>query len=319
MDVDEQRLRNMILGTGNGWSTLAHHEFSANQVGASSVDAMPLSYGTMVPSQQGAEYLASCMVMPPPPTLPVQEQDQYTGLLAMAAIDLAKRGVMLEGSLRSLGMIAGCKRKRDEHSPPMLDAAHTQEQQTITVDSFLLNHASMMWEALGKQRQMHMSLITSTVEERAAKRLKVKDKEMNYIRGMNWALQEQLRNLNMEAQMWRDIARSNEASANVLRGDLQRALDAQVVHIQGTGDVDDASSCCWGDYHVDFCGDKKHEVCKTVAVARVGSCKGCGQGEPVVLLLPCRHLCVCVSCTANVTVCPACGCANTGSININLS
>ena len=56
-----------------------------------------------------------------------------------------------------------------------------------------------MWEALAEQRQRFMSLISSTVEERAAKQIKAKDEEMKCIRGMNWALQEQLRNLNMEA------------------------------------------------------------------------------------------------------------------------
>ncbi|CAM0907026.1 unnamed protein product [Alopecurus aequalis] len=323
MAMEKQHLRNMILGAGHDQPanapTLAHHELSANQEGASIVAAMPLSYETMVPSQHGDWYHSSCRVMPPPPTAPVGGQDQYTGFLSMAAIDLAKRGVMLEGSPHSLEMIPGCKRKRDELLSPVFGAPHTQQQHTITVDNFLLNHASKMSEALAKQRQRYISLITSTMEDRTAKRLKVMDEEIKCIRGMNWALQEQIRNLNLEAQMWCDIAWSNEAAVNVLRGDLQTALDAQAVNIHGIGDVDDASSCCWGDYHVDFCGDNKYEVCKTAAVPRVGSCKGCGQGEAVVVLLPCRHLCVCVSCAATTRVCPACGCAKTGSININLS
>ena len=164
-----------------------------------------------------------------------------------------------------------------------------------------------------------MSLIISTAEDRVAKHLKVKDEELKCMRGVNWTLQEQLGNLNMESHMWRDIARSNEATVNMLCNELQHALDGQAVHGHWIGNIDDASSCCWGDYHVDFCGDDEYKEQKPVAVASIGSCKGCGQGDAVVLLLPCRHLCACVSCATTKRVCPACGCAKTGSIYVNFS
>ena len=180
--------------------------------------------------------------------------------------------------------------------------------------------AVKMWEALAKQRQRHMRLITSAAEERAAKRLKVKDEEMKCIRGMNWELHGRIRNLQMQARMWQELAASNEAAANVLRANLQRALDAQAVRGRGVRDVDDAGSCCWGEDHEEFCGDDdEYEVSKPVAMASVGSCKGCRQGAAVVLLLPCRHLCVCASCANTVGACPACGCARTGTICVNFS
>ena len=111
--------------------------------------------------------------------------------------------------------------------------------------------ARKMWAALAEQRRSHLRLIVSAVEARAAKRLKGKDDEIERVRGMNWALEERLRNLYMEAQMWRDVAQSHEAAANVLRADLQRVLDAQAV--RGGGGChgqDDAESCCWGENHV---------------------------------------------------------------------
>ena len=160
-----------------------------------------------------------------------------------------------------------------------------------------------MWEALAEQRKRHIRLITSAAEDRAAKRLKVKDAEMKCIRDMNWELHERLRNLQIQARMWQDLAESNEAAANVLRANIQRVLNAQVVHGRGR---DEASSRCWGE----------NEVRKPVAMA---SCKGCRQGEAMVLLLPCRHLCICASCATAGRACPACGCAMTGSICINFS
>lgn len=242
----------------------------------------------------------------------------------MAAVDLAKRGVRLDGSQE---MIAGYKRKRAEQSPVpgMADvlAAHAQ-QQAIVVDRILLKHAANMWTALAEQRKKQARLIVSTVEARAAKRLKAKDEEIERVRSMNWALEDRLRNLYVEAQMWRDMAQSNQAAANVLRGDLQRALDAQAVRGGGGGDVEDTGSCCWGDNHVTSCGNDEEEEVRTPvveqrAVAGVGRCKGCGDGAAVVLLLPCRHLCVCASCAATAGACPACGCAKNGSVCVNFS
>jgi E3 ubiquitin-protein ligase BOI-like protein len=165
--------------------------------------------------------------------------------------------------------------------------------------------ASEMWKALAEQRQKEMRFITSTAEDKAAKQLKAKDDEIKNITCLNWALWERLRNLQKEAQMWRDVARFKEAAALVLRGDLQSALEAQAVRDRGLDRaIDDARSCCWGDNQ---------------AVPSVGTCKGCGNGEAVELLLPCRHLCACTLCAATAQACPGCGCAKTGSIRINFS
>ena len=175
-----------------------------------------------------------------------------------------------------------------------------------------------MWTALAEQRKKHMGLIMSTVEARAAKRLRAQDEEIERVRSANWALEDRLRNLYVEAQMWRDMAQSSEAAANALRGDLQRVLEAQAVRGGGGGDVEDTGSCCWGD--VAYGGGEEEEV-RTPAVEQrgVGRCKGCGDGAAVVLLLPCRHLCVCASCAAAAGACPACGCAKNGSVCVNFS
>jgi hypothetical protein len=99
----------------------------------------------MVPGQQG--YQSSYMVTPlPPSTSLVEEQDQYTEFLALAVVDLAKRGATLQGTLRSHEMVAGYKRKRDEQLVPVLGVPHRQrQQQTIVVDDLLLNHVSPMY------------------------------------------------------------------------------------------------------------------------------------------------------------------------------
>ncbi|KAK1627688.1 hypothetical protein QYE76_002003 [Lolium multiflorum] len=303
----------MILGTGHHQPSPAPTWLHFNQVGTSTAVAMPTSYAAMVPSQHG--YHSSYMVTPPPPPMPsVGGRDQYTEFLALAAVDLAKRRATLQGTSRSQEMAAGYKRKRDEQLVPALGASQGQLQTIVVIDDLLLNHASKIWELLAQQRQRHMRLITYAVEDRAAKQLKAKDEEMKSIWVRNMALQDQVRILQREAQAWRNIARSKEAAANALRGDLQRTL-AQAVHGR---EVNEASSCCWGDNQVAFGRNNEYEVSKPEAATSAGRCKGCGQDEAMDILLPCRHLCVCASCAATTRVCPACGCTKTGSICVNL-
>uniref|UniRef100_A0ACD6A419 Uncharacterized protein n=1 Tax=Avena sativa TaxID=4498 RepID=A0ACD6A419_AVESA len=337
MAVDAQRL--FATGHHQPSSALGRAGAAMPMTGAAAAAFSPACYGAAVvgsQQQQHQGYLSSAssymgLAQPAPPqqASAVGRQDQYTGFLALAAADLAKRGVRLDASSQQI--IPGCnyKRKRDEqHSPAVpgaasLLAAHAQ-QQAVVVDRILVKHAASMWTALAEQRKKHMGAIISTVEARAAKRLKAKDDEIDRIRSMNWALEDRLRNLYVEAQMWRDMAQSSEAAANVLRADLQRALDAQAVRAGGGDDVEDAGSCCWGDNQAANCGadeeeEEEEEVRTPVVAPGVGRCKGCGEGAAVVLLLPCRHLCVCASCGDTARACPACGCAKNGTVCVNFS
>ena len=309
MAVDLQRLRHMLLATGGG-----HHQL-ANRPGASAA-AMPASgpcYGAAVTGQPYADLFT------PPPTM--SAADQYSELLALAAVDLARKG---DGAQE---MTSGNKRRRVDEgaSSSVLGqvlAAHAQ-QQAVAVDHILHRHARKMWAALAEQRRSHLRLIVSAVEARAAKRLKAKDDEIERVRGMNWALEERLRSLYMEAQMWRDVAQSHDAAASVLRADLQRVLDAQAVRGGGGGGgdgdgQDDAESCCWGENQVPVCVEEA-EVGTPAPTGGVGRCKGCGDGAAAVLLLPCRHLSVCAPCAASAQACPSCGCAKNGSVCVNFS
>jgi hypothetical protein len=137
MAAYEERLRRMVHGARHYQPAPAPSRVSFfNRAGTSTVAAMP------VPSQQG--YQSSNMVAPLPPP-PVGGQDQYTEFLALAAVDLTKKGARLHGSLPSYEMVAGYKRKRDELAAPVLGAAHPQQhKQTIVVDRLLLNHVSPM-------------------------------------------------------------------------------------------------------------------------------------------------------------------------------
>ncbi|XBI44480.1 hypothetical protein VPH35_109106 [Triticum aestivum] len=287
--VDAKSLHQIILDTG-------HHQPIADQgfAASASAAAMPTSgpcNGTAVPSlpsQQGYQSymdLASSPLPLPPPL-----------------------GLKLNGAHE----MATNKWKRDQQSS-MLGAAQAQQQLVIVNDN-LHNHA---------EAHPHISRMISTMVARAAKQLKAKYQEIEWIRSMNLALKERIRNLHMEAQAWHNIAQSNETMANVLRADLQQVLAQQAVHGSGRNNSEDDAGSCWGNKHVAFCREEQEEEDETPAVdppvIEAEMCKTCSQSTPVVLLLLCRHLCVCAPCAEAARVCPSCRCIQTGSISINFS
>lgn len=178
-----------------------------------------------------------------------------------------------------------------------------------------------MWTTLREQRHRNINRMIPTIEARVAKEIKAKDQEIEWIRSMNWALEARIKNLYMEAHAWRNIAQSNEIVANVLRADLQQVLEQQADRGGGSHDgVPDARSCSCKKKHVVFCREEEEAdetaVVETL-VTEVKICKGCSQRAPVVLLLPCRHLCICAPCAEAAGVCPSCKRVKTGSIIVN--
>ncbi|EHA8588559.1 putative BOI-related E3 ubiquitin-protein ligase 3 [Cocos nucifera] len=208
------------------------------------------------------------------------------------------------------------KRSRDSDRPLSFlgeDISSHVHQQMLDVDRLIAHHVEKVRLELMDRRKRFARQVLVAVEERVSKRLKAKEEEIERMGKLNWALEERIKSLCVENQIWRDLAQSNEATANVLRTNLEQVLAAQATvkeEHQGEGEAADAESCC--------CGDNQEEEIKLMN-PWMRACRNCRESEPSVLLLPCRHLCLCSACAPAIDACPICKCRKSGSVNVNMS
>jgi len=115
----------------------------------------------------------------------------------------------------------------------------------------------------------------------------------------NMELEDRMEQLSMEAGAWQQRARYNENMINALKFNIQQSRDSR----EGCGDseVDDTASC-YNDHAIDF-----HLLCKdNNDMKELMICKVCRVNEVCMLLLPCKHLCLCKDCESKISFCPLC-------------
>lgn len=184
------------------------------------------------------------------------------------------------------------------------------QYQQLEIDNFIAHHTEKIISEIEEHRKPSSRRIIAAVEDVIVKKLKAKEEELDKTVKLNSALQEKLKSLYMENQIWRDLAQSTEATANALRTNLQQVLR----HRKMVTDVSqDAESCCDSNTEDDGEEEEDNGVNKEEMW-----CRKCGKEESCVLLLPCRHLCVCSVCGSSVSVCPVCKSAKNASLVVNM-
>lgn len=155
-----------------------------------------------------------------------------------------------------------------------------------------------------RQRINNIYMVTRS---EISKKLKMKDEERDIIVQINKNLEERIYNLAMEANQWRNTAELNVLEANKLRADLHEVL-ANIREERADQQIPEAESCCSG-------GEKEEQK-----ELKTSLCLHCREKVASVILLPCKHLCLCNSCEVDPTVvmCPRCGADRTGDIKVNL-
>ncbi|KAK9741320.1 hypothetical protein RND81_03G097400 [Saponaria officinalis] len=201
-------------------------------------------------------------------------------------------------------------------------------QQDLELDRFISNHMERMKVEIEERKKQQLTRIISAMGESLGRKLREKEEELTKIGRINYALEEKVKSLCLENQIWRDLAQTNEATANALRTNLEQLLqqinDNAAVPVPAAQD-EDAVSCC-GSTAGDVGADRE-DVGESMGNGWIyrgkkddgRKCRKCGEGESSVLLLPCRHLCLCTACGPAVNVCPICYTVKNASVHVNLS
>ncbi|GFP88026.1 probable boi-related E3 ubiquitin-protein ligase 3 [Phtheirospermum japonicum] len=186
------------------------------------------------------------------------------------------------------------------------------DQQNKELDHFIRIQEENMAKGVRDIRQRHMSSFLSALEKGVAKKMHEKDLELDNVTRKNKELVETMKQVTSEAQNWCYMAKYNESVVNVLKTNLQQAMQcSNTARNEGVGEsdaADDAASCIGGSGPL--IAAKKDNIM---------ICRSCRSKEVSVLLMPCRHLCLCKECERFVGVCPVCQVATTASFEVYLS
>ncbi|KAH7663970.1 E3 ubiquitin-protein ligase BOI-like protein [Dioscorea alata] len=182
-------------------------------------------------------------------------------------------------------------------------------QHTLDVDTLIHFQNERLRLYVEELQRRHYRAVLIAVEQEVARRLKEKETELEDVKNKNLELEQKLRQLASENQVWFNVAKNNEAVVSGLRLSLEQALLRNAgagtggPAVEGFGesggvafgnDDDDAQSCCGGGGGAAAGGRWR------------GGCKVCGKREACVVVLPCRHLCLCDACESKVDTCPVC-------------
>lgn len=150
-----------------------------------------------------------------------------------------------------------------------------------------------------------------------ARRMREKEAEVEKAARRNAELEARAAQLSAEAQAWQAKARAQEVQAASLQAQLQQAM---VGPANGSGalqgDREGSGLGCAGDAE-----DAESAYVDPVSERRVASpgCKICRTRVATVVLLPCRHLCVCRECDDVVQACPLCLSLRSDSVEVYLT
>ncbi|CAI9755066.1 unnamed protein product [Fraxinus pennsylvanica] len=193
------------------------------------------------------------------------------------------------------------------------DISFQIQQQSLEIDRLISQHTEIVRVGIEERRKGHSLRIVKAVEEESMKKLKGKEEEIEKIGKLNLALEERVKSLFVENQIWRDLAQTSEATANTLRCNLEQILN-QVQE-------DHHRQPRWRNEEAAVASDNESQSCcgsNFDPIIGKRMCRSCKEQESSVLLLPCRHLCLCTNCESSLHTCPICNSFKTATVHVNL-
>ncbi|KAJ9152579.1 hypothetical protein P3X46_026134 [Hevea brasiliensis] len=199
------------------------------------------------------------------------------------------------------------------------DFATEIKRQRDEIDQFIQAQGEQLRRTLAEKKQRHYRALLSTVEESIARRLKEKEAEVEKATRRNAELEARAAQLSVEAQVWQAKARAQEATAASLQAQLQQAIMSGGVAAQDNRRGDDGGLGCSGGVEGQAEDAESAYVDPERVIVTAGpSCKGCQKRAATVVLLPCRHMCLCTECDQVVQACPLCLQVRNSSVEVFL-
>ncbi|KAI3458396.1 hypothetical protein Pfo_015059 [Paulownia fortunei] len=184
----------------------------------------------------------------------------------------------------------------DDRNSLFTDIKNQSEQ----IDQIVLLHSQNLRQALGGMLEKHHLTLHRVAEERATRKLKEREMELQGKLAQNAELERMVEHYKAEAERLLLRVRYLERATMSLRAGLQEATAAR--RYAETAQEEAESS---------------FEDPDRVGPIRL-DCKACERQLATVMLWPCRHVCVCTRCDAATKICPVCRLLKTTSIEVYL-
>ncbi|XXG84014.1 hypothetical protein AAC387_Pa10g1631 [Persea americana] len=193
------------------------------------------------------------------------------------------------------------------------------DRQKEEFDHYIRLQEEQIIKGVREMRQRHITSFLSAIEKGVARKLREKELEIENMNRKNRELVERIKQVAAEAQSWYDRAQYNESVVNVLKNNLKQAIAQgadQVKEGCGDSEIDDAASSF--DHNIISSVLGKTGLGKGKLKEQM-ICRACKSKEVSILLLPCRHLCLCKDCQGFIEVCPICHSMKTASVQVYIS
>ncbi|KAG6382989.1 hypothetical protein SASPL_157277 [Salvia splendens] len=174
------------------------------------------------------------------------------------------------------------------------------QRQDAEIDRYIKAQGERLRQGILEKFQATQLQTLSYVEEKVLQKFQEKEAEVEDINKENVELELRMEQLALEANAWQQQANYSENMINALKHNLEQAYAQSRDSKEGCGysEVDDTASCCNGG-PVDFLLRRKDRK-------DLMRCKVCRVKEVCMLLLPCKHVCLCKECESKLSVCPLC-------------
>ncbi|KAL1354448.1 BOI-related E3 ubiquitin-protein ligase 1-like [Arachis hypogaea] len=192
------------------------------------------------------------------------------------------------------------------------------KQQRHEIDQFLQAQGEQLRRSLADKRHNHFRALITAAEDTLARRLRDKETEVQKATRRNAELEARAAHLTAEAQLWQAKAKAQEATAASLQAQLHHAI-MNAAYGGGAGPAGTADDAAAGVMSCAEDAESAYVDPERVAAAAGPRCRGCERRVATVVMLPCRHLCVCGECEMHFRACPVCLTVKNSTVEVFLS